>query len=159
MTVQCTYLKFSPSPSPLIPLPLSLSLSHLPLPLRSALPPPLPLPLPLPPPSLPSLSPATCVVSSSRALSGCISLANHRELKDLNLEGVRMILLDDGANPCESLSLPLSPSFLLPLSPSLFPSLSLPPSFSLSPLFIPPSHPPSNMHSLPSFISRVSSLQ
>jgi acyl-coenzyme A synthetase/AMP-(fatty) acid ligase len=42
---------------------------------------------------------ATCVVTSSRALNGCISLANHKELKDLNLEGVRMMLLDDGANP------------------------------------------------------------
>lgn len=44
---------------------------------------------------------ASCVISSSRALSGCISLANHKELKDLGLETVRMLLLDDGANPCE----------------------------------------------------------
>lgn len=44
---------------------------------------------------------ASCVISSSRALSGCISLSNHKELKDLSLETVRMLLLDDGANPCE----------------------------------------------------------
>lgn len=55
-------------------------------------------PLPLLPPSF--LPAATCVVTSSRALNGCISLANHKELKDLNMEGVRMMLLDDGANPC-----------------------------------------------------------
>jgi acyl-CoA synthetase (AMP-forming)/AMP-acid ligase II len=42
---------------------------------------------------------ATCVISSSRAISGCISLAQHKELKDVRLDGVRMILLDDGANP------------------------------------------------------------
>ena len=58
-----------------------------------------------PPPPLPSA--ATCVVSSSRALSGCISVANHKELKDLNLEGVRMLLLDDGANPCKPHTLSL----------------------------------------------------
>ena len=43
-----------------------------------------------------------CVVSSSRALGGCIHLANHKELKDLKLETVRMLLLEDGANPCKS---------------------------------------------------------
>ena len=43
---------------------------------------------------------ASCVISSSRALSGCVSLAQHRELRDLKLDGVRMLLLDDGANPC-----------------------------------------------------------
>jgi len=42
---------------------------------------------------------ATCVVASSRALSGCISLSNHKELRDLSLDTVRMLLLDDGANP------------------------------------------------------------
>ncbi len=47
---------------------------------------------------------ASCVISSSRALSGCISLANHKELKDLKLDGVRMLLLDDGANPCMCVS-------------------------------------------------------
>lgn len=44
---------------------------------------------------------ATCAISSSRALSGCISLASHKELRDLSLDTVRMLLLDDGANPCE----------------------------------------------------------
>lgn len=44
---------------------------------------------------------ASCVVSSSRALSGSILLANHKDLKDVSLESVRMLLLDDGANPCE----------------------------------------------------------
>ena len=43
---------------------------------------------------------ASCVISSSRALSGCVSLAQHKELRDLKLDGVRMLLLDDGANPC-----------------------------------------------------------
>lgn len=42
---------------------------------------------------------ASCVISSSRALSGCVSLAQHKELRDLKLDGVRMLLLDDGANP------------------------------------------------------------
>ena len=32
-------------------------------------------------------------------------LANHKDLKDVNLESVRMLLLDDGANPCEYFSL------------------------------------------------------
>ncbi len=44
---------------------------------------------------------ASCVVSSSRALSGCIQLASHKELRDLKLDTVRMLLLEDGANPCE----------------------------------------------------------
>ena len=44
---------------------------------------------------------ASCVVSSSRALSGSILLANHKDLKDVSLDSVRMLLLDDGANPCE----------------------------------------------------------
>lgn len=60
---------------------------------------------PLPPTHPPihphPLTPATCVVASSRALSGCISLSNHKELRDLSLDTVRMLLLDDGANPCE----------------------------------------------------------
>ncbi len=47
---------------------------------------------------------ASCAISSSRALSGCISLANHKELRDLSLDSVRMLLLDDGANPCECCS-------------------------------------------------------
>ena len=45
--------------------------------------------------------PASCVVSSSRALSGSILLANHKDLKDVSLDSVRMLLLDDGANPCK----------------------------------------------------------
>lgn len=45
---------------------------------------------------------ASCVLASSRTLSGCISLANHRELRDVSLQGVRMLLLEDGANPCTS---------------------------------------------------------
>lgn len=44
---------------------------------------------------------ASCVVSSSRALSGSILLANHKDLKDVSLDSVRMLLLDDGANPCK----------------------------------------------------------
>ncbi len=44
---------------------------------------------------------AVCVVSSSRALGGCIQLSNHKELRDLKLDTVRMMLLEDGANPCE----------------------------------------------------------
>lgn len=44
---------------------------------------------------------ASCVISSSRALSGCISLAQHKELRDVKLDGVRMLLMDDGANPCK----------------------------------------------------------
>lgn len=43
---------------------------------------------------------ATSVISSSRAISGCISLAQHKELRDVKLDGIRMMLLDDGANPC-----------------------------------------------------------
>ena len=91
------------------------------------LPPHLPFsPPPPPPPPLPAPSfchpPATCVVTSSRALNGCISLASHKELKDLNMEGVRMMLLDDGANPCK-LSPSYFPSFLFtpPLQSPLLP--------------------------------------
>lgn len=40
-------------------------------------------------------------MSSSRALSGSILLANHKDLKDVSLDSVRMLLLDDGANPCK----------------------------------------------------------
>ena len=41
------------------------------------------------------------MISSSRALGGCIALAGHKELRDVSLDGVRMLLLEDGANPCE----------------------------------------------------------
>lgn len=44
---------------------------------------------------------ATSVVSSSRAISSCIPLSQHKELRDLKLNHVRMMLLDDGANPCK----------------------------------------------------------
>ena len=44
---------------------------------------------------------ASCAISSSRALSGCIALSTHKELRDLSLDSLRMLLLDDGANPCE----------------------------------------------------------
>lgn len=44
---------------------------------------------------------ASCLLSSSRALSGCIQLSNHKELRDLKLDTVRILLLEDGANPCE----------------------------------------------------------
>ena len=59
----------------------------------------------------PPPSPASCVVGSSRALSGCVALATHKELKDLTLDTVRMLLLDDGANPCET---PTHPHTLTP---------------------------------------------
>ena len=43
---------------------------------------------------------ATSVISSSRAISSSITLAQSKELRDVRLDGVRMMLLDDGANPC-----------------------------------------------------------
>ena len=44
---------------------------------------------------------ASCVIGSSRVLSGCISLVGHKELKDVTLDSIRFFLLSDGANPCE----------------------------------------------------------
>ncbi|XP_019861409.1 PREDICTED: disco-interacting protein 2 homolog C-like [Amphimedon queenslandica] len=42
---------------------------------------------------------ATSVISSSHSISACISLSQHKEMRDLKLDNVRMILLDDGVNP------------------------------------------------------------
>ena len=44
---------------------------------------------------------ASCVIGSSRVLSGCIALVGHKDLKDVTLDSVRFFLLSDGANPCE----------------------------------------------------------
>ena len=48
---------------------------------------------------------ASCVLSSSHRLGMCVQLGNHRDLKDVTLQTVRILLLDDGANPCKSLGL------------------------------------------------------
>ena len=42
---------------------------------------------------------ASCILTSSRALAGCIQMANLKEMNNVNLETIRMILLADGANP------------------------------------------------------------
>lgn len=53
-----------------------------------------------------SLYVATSVISSSHSISACISLSQHKEMRDLKLDNVRMILLDDGVNPCKLLVTP-----------------------------------------------------
>ena len=33
----------------------------------------------------------------------CVQWSNHRDLKDVTLQTLRILLLDDGANPCKNL--------------------------------------------------------
>ncbi|KAL5489571.1 hypothetical protein EMCRGX_G018680 [Ephydatia muelleri] len=42
---------------------------------------------------------AACALSSSHRLSMCVQWSNHRDIKDVTLQTLRILLLDDGANP------------------------------------------------------------
>ena len=48
-----------------------------------------------------SPSTASCIVSSSKAISSCISLVGNKDMRDVTLDSVRFFLLGDGANPCK----------------------------------------------------------
>lgn len=57
---------------------------------------------------------ASCILTSSRSLAGCIQLASSKEMNNINLETIRLLLLSDGANPW---SLAASDAFIDAFSP------------------------------------------
>ena len=61
----------------------------------------------------PCSSAASCVFTSSRSLAGCIQMAASKEMSGINLTTIRMLLLSDGANPCELTRLPYELTHLL----------------------------------------------